>query len=91
MFNFSMLIRWSKHSKERFAERAIKDGINYGEVEYEIKKQKVKIKEDENKFKTIFKIKKNYLTAIKLENQEYIHVLTLWESNEKEVEIWKKQ
>jgi hypothetical protein len=86
-----MLIRWSLHAKHRFAERAAKLGINYGDVELKIKKQEVKIKEDKNKFKTIFKIKKEFLTAIKLEKKDFIHVLTLWESNEAEAAIWKKK
>lgn len=86
-----MLVRWSRHSKQRFAERAAKDGINYGEIELEIKKQSVKIKEEENKIKTIFKIGKNFLTAIKIETKDFIHVLTLWESSEKEVNLWNKK
>ena len=87
-----MLVRWSLHAKHRFAERAAKLGINYSEIELEVKKQKVRIKEGKNKFKTVFKIKDNFLTAVKIENKKkFIHVLTLWESNEKEVKIWKKK
>ncbi|MBU0635559.1 hypothetical protein KKE06_00870 [Candidatus Micrarchaeota archaeon] len=86
-----MLIRWSRHSKQRFAERAAKLGINYGEIELAVKKQKVKLKEGKKKFKTIFKIEETLLTAVKIETKEFIHVLTLWEANEKEVEQWKKK
>jgi hypothetical protein len=86
-----MFISWSKHAKIRFAERVIKDGINYGDIEFEIKRQKVKVKEEKNKFKTIFKIGQNFLTAIKIEKKDFIHVLTIWDSNEKEVEIWNKK
>ena len=86
-----MLVRWSLHAKHRFAERAIKLGINYGDIEFEIKKQEVKIKEELNKFKTIFKTGNSILTAVKIETKEYIHVLTLWEANEREAEIWKKK
>ena len=86
-----MLIRWSRHSKQRFAERALKEGINYGEIEFEIKKQSIKIREENNRKKTIFKIGNHFLTAIKIETKEYIHVLTLWESSEKEVSIWNKK
>ncbi len=86
-----MLIRWSRHSKQRYAERAAKYGLNYGELELAVKKQEFRIKEAKNKFKTIFKIKDNILSAVKVESKEFIHVLTLWEANEKEVELWKKK
>jgi len=86
-----MLVRWSRHAKEMFAERAVKLGINYGEIELIIKKQEVKIKEVENKFKTVFKIMNDMLTAVKIETKEFIHIVTLWESNQKEVEAWKKK
>ena len=86
-----MLVRWSLHAKHRFAERAIKLGINYGDIEFEIKKQGFKVKEGKNKFKTVFVIRDVLLTAVKLENRKFIHVLTLWESNEKEVYLWKKK
>ena len=86
-----MLVNWSLHAKHRFAERAIKLGINYGDIEFEIKKQKVKIKEGKNRFKTIFKIEPHMLTAVKLETNEYLHVLTLWESTEEEAKEWSKK
>jgi len=86
-----MLVRWSLHAKHRFAERAIKLGIGYGDIEFEIKKQKVKVKEGKNKFKAVFEIRGVLLTAAKFENRKFIHVLTLWESNEKEVDLWKKK
>jgi hypothetical protein len=86
-----MSISWSRHAKIRFAERAIKTGINYGDIELEIKKQEIKIKQEKNKFKTIFKIGKDFLTATKIDKKDFIHVLTLWEASEKEVELWKKK
>ncbi|MFH1588770.1 MAG: hypothetical protein ABIA76_05530 [Candidatus Diapherotrites archaeon] len=86
-----MLVRWSLHAKHRFAERAAKLGIPYGEIELEIRKQKVKIKEGKNKFKTIFKIEDGLLTAVKIEKKDFIHVLTLWEANELEANLWKKK
>lgn len=86
-----MLIRWSLPAKQRFAERAAKLGLNYGEIELEVKKQKVKVKEGKDRFKTIFKIGNAILTAVKMETRKFIHVLTLWEANEKEVEIWRKK
>ena len=88
-----MLVSWSRHAKLRFAERALLYGINYGDIELEIKRQIVKITEGKNKFKTIFPIayQNILLTAVKVENKEYIHVLTLWEASEQEVELWKRK
>ena len=86
-----MLIRWDRHAKLRFAERVIKLGVNYGDIEFEIKKPRVKIKQENERIKAIFKIANDYLTAIKLETKEFIHVITLWEASEKEVEIWNKK
>ena len=86
-----MFIRWSRHAKEKFAERAVKYGINYGDIEFEVKKQKVKLHEGKDRFRTIFRAGENLLTAIKIEKKEFMHILTLWESNEKEVELWKKK
>ncbi len=82
-----MIIRWSLHAQDRFCERALVLGINYGDIEYNIKEQRIKIKEKENT-KTIFNVDKYILTAIKKENKDYIHVITLWEANEEEVRIW---
>ncbi len=87
----NMFVSWSRHAKLRFAERALMYGINYGDIELEIKRQEVKIKEASSKFKTIFKVQNVLLTAMKVETNEYIHVLTLWESNEKEAELWRKR
>ena len=84
-----MFIRWSRHAKERFAERAIKLGINYGELEFEIKQQKVKWKIENEKVKTVFKIQESLMTAVKKETEEFIHVITLWEADELEAKEWK--
>ncbi|MEK6972517.1 MAG: hypothetical protein AABW72_00565 [archaeon] len=86
-----MDVFWSHHAKQMFAERAARLGINYAEIELEVKKQKIKLKEEMNKIKTIFKVGNSFLTAIKIEKESFIHVLTLWESNEKEAELWKKK
>ena len=86
-----MIVRWSRHAKERFAERAARFGINYGEIELKVKKQEFRIKEAKNKIRTIFSIEGIFLTAVKAETKKFIHVLTLWESNEEEVEKWKKK
>ena len=84
-----MLVRWSLHAKHKFAERAAMLGLNYGEIELAIKKQLVRIKEEKDRFKTIFKIRDSLLTVIKMEKREFIHVVTLWEASEKEAQIWK--
>jgi hypothetical protein len=86
-----MQVNWTRHAKWRFAERAAKQGINYGDIEFEIKKQSVKIPIVDNKFRTIFKSGNNLLTAVKVEKNDFIHVLTLWESSEKEAELWKER
>lgn len=86
-----MLIRWSLHAKHRFAERAAKYGINYGEIELEIKKQRAKAKLDKNKYKTIFKIADIILTAVKIETNDFIHVITLWEATEQEAKLWRSK
>ncbi|HOW29091.1 MAG TPA: hypothetical protein PK685_00210 [archaeon] len=83
-----MIVTWSLHAQDRFIERVAKYNINYGDVEFEVKKQKVKIKE-EDKIKTIFKIPPIFLTIIKKETKEYILILTLWESSEEEERLWK--
>lgn len=86
-----MMMRWSLHAKHRFAERAAKSGINYGDIEFAIKKQEIRILEGKNKFKTVFKTQDLLLTAVKIERDNFIHVLTLWEANEKEAELWKRK
>jgi hypothetical protein len=83
-----MIVSWSLHAQDRFAERTLKYNINYGDVEFEVKRQKVKIKEDD-KIKTIFKINPICITVVKKETKDYICVLTLWESSEEEEKIWK--
>jgi len=85
-----MFVKWRKHSRERFAQRMAQFGINYGDIEFEIKRQEVKFFLGGKKFKTIFKIGNLFITAIKVESPEMIFVLTLWESSEKEVFEWNK-
>lgn len=83
-----MIVSWSLHAQDRFAERILKYNINYGDIEFEVKRQKVKTK-DENKIKTIFRINPIFITVVKKETKDYICVLTLWESSEEEEKIWK--
>lgn len=83
-----MIVSWTRHARVRFTERATKHNINYGDIEFEVKRQKVKIK-DEDKIKTIFKTNSIFMTVVKKETKDYILVLTLWESSEEEAKIWK--
>ena len=85
-------VYWSRHAKERFAEKAVKYGVNYGDIELELVKQKVRLKEPgQDKFKTVFRVREVFLTAVKLDGQNFIHVITLWESNENEVKRWQQK
>ena len=83
-----MIVTWSLHAQDRFIERIAKYNINYGDIEFEVKRQKIKIKE-EDKIKTIFQISPVLLTVVKKETKDNILVLTLWESSEEEEKIWK--
>ncbi|MFH1544821.1 MAG: hypothetical protein ABIE23_01865 [archaeon] len=86
-----MLVVWTRHARQRFFDRSIKYGINYGEVEQNILNQKVREKQRDDTIKTVFKVMDFHFTVIKEETKKYINVVTLWESNEKEVELWKKK
>jgi len=86
-----MDIIWTRHARERFFERALMYGINVGEAEQNILKQRVKEKQKNNTIKTIFKILDYYFTVIKEETKKYINVVSIWEANEKEVQLWKKK
>lgn len=83
-----MIVSWTRHARVRFTERVTKYDINYGDIEFEVKRQKVKIKE-KDKIKTIFPINPIFITVVKKETKEYIYVLTLWESSEEEEKLWK--
>jgi len=84
-----MIVRWSRHSKERYLERELKYGLTYDEMELEIIRQKIRVEIGRKKFKTIFKIGGNFITIVKAENDKKITVLTIWESSVKEAAIWK--
>lgn len=86
-----MRVRWTIHSHESFGTRALILGINYGDIELEIKKQSFKIRIEGNKFKTIFMVQKALFTVIKIEIGDRIKILTLWESNQKEQKLWKNR
>ncbi|MFH0905945.1 MAG: hypothetical protein V1824_01245 [archaeon] len=86
-----MIVNWSRHCRLRVMERIASYNIYYGDMESEIIKQVIKIKQDSNLIKTIFKVDDIYLTAIKKENKTFLKVITIWESTQEEAEIWKKK
>jgi hypothetical protein len=86
-----MLIQWKIHARDKFLERVLQLGLNYGDVEHEIKKQRIKLLQEDGKIKTIFKIDEIILTVIKVETKNKINVITIWDSNKKEVNLWKKK
>lgn len=86
-----MEVIWTRHSRQRFFERSLKYGINYGEVEHNIITQKVKERQKDGTIKTILKLLDCYFTVIKEETKRYIKVVSIWESDEKEAELWKRK
>jgi hypothetical protein len=87
-----MIVVWSRHARQRFLERSSLYGLNFGEVELNVLRQKVKIKQSEkNTIKTIFKSNKQFFTVIKKETRELINVVSIWEASEKEVDLWKRK
>jgi hypothetical protein len=83
-----MHVRWTIHSQNKFAERILFLGLNYGDIE--IAKQRVKLCLEENKFKSIMSINGKFITVVKVDEKEYIEIITLWESNSKEVLEWNR-
>ena len=86
-----MIVVWTRHARERFFERSLIYGISYGEVEQNILKQKIKIKQKDKTIKTVFKIIDCYFTAIKEETKKRINIVSIWEANQEEVKLWKKK
>lgn len=92
-----MDVFWKQHAKERFWERGLKHNLNYGEAELALKKQKVRVSEGfdkgylTHKFKCIAKFGNVFITFEKAETKKAIYVITLWESNEKEVGLWHQK
>ncbi len=86
-----MEIVWTRHARERFFERSLKHGTTTAEVEQNVKAQKVKEKQKDGKIKTIFKILGQHFTIIKEETKKYINIISMWEANEKEAELWKRK
>ncbi|MEK6972629.1 MAG: hypothetical protein AABW72_01130 [archaeon] len=86
-----MDIVWTRHAREKFLERSLKYDINYAEVDIQIKAQKVKQKQLHGTIKTVFELKDTIFTVIKEETKKLINVVSIWESNEAEVELWKKK
>ena len=87
-----MQVVWTEHAKGRFFERSLKYGASFDEAEYFIIRQKVRLRQAGKKtVKTVFSIGENYFTAVKEETKSTINVVSVWESNEKEVDEWKKR
>ncbi|PIU21014.1 MAG: hypothetical protein COT15_04570 [Candidatus Diapherotrites archaeon CG08_land_8_20_14_0_20_34_12] len=86
-----MDVVWTRHAREKFLERSLKYDINYAEVDMHIKAQKVKQKQLHGTIKTIFGLKDNIFTVIKEETKKLINVVSIWESDESEVELWMKK
>ena len=92
-----MKIIWREHADIRYAERFALYDITKDEIEQEIEKQLVKISEGydkyykSEKFKTIFKVRGKMATVEKAERGKEIYIITLWQSSEAEIELWKKK
>ena len=75
-------------------ERALLYGLERIEIEEIIKKQLVRIRKGFDKkykkdcFETIGVVANKFFTIQKAEDKKSIIVITLWESNRKEVELW---
>ena len=79
---------------ERFTERVLLYGLSRTEFQFAIKKQEVRIdcgfdkKYAKNKFETVLVIANKFFTAEKAEDKKNIVIITLWESKEREVDLW---
>jgi len=88
------VVFWTEHALERFTERALLYGFSRNEIEEIIKKQQVRFdkgfdkKYNKTKFETIGTVARKFFTVQKAEDKKAIIVITLWESNEKEVNLW---
>ncbi len=92
-----MKVFWSRHAKERFEERVLKHDLTYDEIELGVIEQKVRVpqgldgKYGTEKYKTVLLLRGNFVTVEKAESGKMIYVITLWDSSEKEIELWKKK
>ncbi|MEK6957847.1 MAG: DUF4258 domain-containing protein [archaeon] len=89
-----MEVFWTVHAKERFIERSLLHGFSRTELEEIIRKQQVRInkgfdqKYRKRKFETIGTVGKKFFTIQKAEDKKNIIVITLWESKDREVDLW---
>ena len=89
-----MGVFWSVHAKERFVERSLLYGFSRTELEQIIRKQQVRLdcgfddKYGKQKFETIGVVNDKFFTVQKAEDRKNIIVITLWESSQKEVDLW---
>lgn len=92
--DFVVEIFWTEHAVERFAERALLYGLGRSEIEFLVLKQFVRIERgfDEKyrtcKFETIGLAGKEFFTIQKAERKGKIIIITLWNSSQKEVDLW---
>lgn len=86
-----MDVVWTRHSRQRFFERSLKYGITADEAEQGIKAQKVIERQKDGTIKTIFMIAGNFFTVVKEETKKLITIISIWESNEMEVNLWKRK
>jgi hypothetical protein len=86
-----MEVVWSRHARERMLERTLLYGTTQGDVEVCVIKQEVKVFQPNGTVKTVFCISERLFTVIKEETNKLICIISIWESNTKEVELWKKR
>lgn len=91
-----MDVYWSEHATTRFLERVVENNVTEEEVEAAVRKQRVRIKKGidkkykTKKFECIEKIQNTFITVQKAETKSMIHIITLWESKEREEKLWRR-
>ena len=70
--------------------------LTYDEIEVNVLRQSVRISKGfdtqykTRKYETIFSLRDKMITVEKAGSKKWTYILTLWESSEKEVDLWKK-
>jgi len=91
---FVVKINWTRHASERFWERALIYGFSKTDFERVIKKQEVRVdcgfdgRYKKQKYETIGMVGGKLFTIQKAESPGEIVVITFWESNKGEVDLW---
>jgi hypothetical protein len=89
-----MDVFWTVHARERFVERSLLYGFSRTELEQIIRKQQVRVDKGfdsrykRHKFETIGVMGGKFFTVQKAEDRKKIIVITLWESKQREVDLW---